>query len=106
MIASSLIPCRSSSRIRRAAENAVGPAVGFARSPTVGAAPGTGSVVCVILGIPLCPTVIGGAVGGTLSSTAEVQRFSRHADVRVLQRYDDNREDLSGEVAREVAATL
>ena len=36
----------------------------------------------------------------------KVQRFSRHADVRVLQRYDDNREDLSGEVAREVAATL
>jgi len=36
----------------------------------------------------------------------KVQRFSRHSDVRVLQRYDDNREDLSGEVAREVAATL
>ena len=35
-----------------------------------------------------------------------VQQFSRHADVRVLQRYDDNREDLAGEVAREVAATL
>jgi len=36
----------------------------------------------------------------------KVQRFSRHADVRVLQRYDDNREDLSGEVARQVAATV
>ena len=36
----------------------------------------------------------------------KVQRFSRHSDVRVLQRYDDNREDLAGEVAREVAATL
>ena len=36
----------------------------------------------------------------------KVQRFSRHSDVRVLQRYDDNREDLSGEVARAVAATL
>lgn len=34
-----------------------------------------------------------------------VQRFSRHRDLRVLNRYDDNREDLGGEVARLVAAT-
>jgi integrase/recombinase XerC len=33
-----------------------------------------------------------------------VQRFSRHRDVRVLQRYDDCRRDLAGEVARKVAA--
>jgi integrase/recombinase XerC len=33
-----------------------------------------------------------------------VQRFSRHRDVRVLQRYDDNRKDLAGDVARRVAA--
>ncbi len=33
-----------------------------------------------------------------------VQRFSRHKDVRVLTRYDDNRQDLGGDVARRVAA--
>jgi integrase/recombinase XerC len=32
-----------------------------------------------------------------------VQRFSRHRDVRVLERYDDNRKDLAGDVARLVA---
>ena len=32
-----------------------------------------------------------------------VQRFSRHRDVRVLNSYDDNRQDLGGEVARLVA---
>ncbi|MDP3939611.1 MAG: tyrosine-type recombinase/integrase [Deltaproteobacteria bacterium] len=34
-----------------------------------------------------------------------VQRFSRHRDVRTLTRYDDNRADLGGDVARRVAAT-
>jgi hypothetical protein len=29
-----------------------------------------------------------------------VQKFSRHEDVRLLQRYDDNRQDLGGAVAR------
>ena len=33
-----------------------------------------------------------------------VQRFSRHRDVRVLTRYDDNRADLGGVVARTVAS--
>ena len=32
-----------------------------------------------------------------------VQRFSRHRDLRVLTRYDDNRRDLGGEMARLVA---
>lgn len=32
-----------------------------------------------------------------------VQRFSRHRDVRILTVYDDNRQDLAGEVARKVA---
>jgi integrase/recombinase XerC len=32
-----------------------------------------------------------------------VQRFSRHREVRVLQRYDDCRRDLAGEVARRLA---
>jgi integrase/recombinase XerC len=31
------------------------------------------------------------------------QRFSRHKDVRVLERYDDSREDLAGQLARRLA---
>jgi integrase/recombinase XerC len=31
------------------------------------------------------------------------QRFSRHRDVRVLERYDDSREDLAGQLARRLA---
>ena len=34
----------------------------------------------------------------------KVQRFSRHRDLRTLTRYDDNRLDLGGDVARLVAA--
>lgn len=34
------------------------------------------------------------------------QRFSRHLDLRTLSVYDDNREDLGGEMARLVAAAL
>ena len=33
-----------------------------------------------------------------------VQKFSRHRDVRVIERYDDSRRDLAGDVARRVAA--
>jgi len=40
----------------------------------------------------------------THGDVRKVQRFSRHRDLRVLNRYDDNREDLAGEVARLVAA--
>jgi hypothetical protein len=32
-----------------------------------------------------------------------VQRFRRHRDVRVLQRYEDGRRDLAREVARRLA---
>ena len=35
-----------------------------------------------------------------------VQRFSRHKDIRVLTRYDDNRQDLGGNVARLVAGRV
>jgi integrase/recombinase XerC len=35
-----------------------------------------------------------------------VQKFSRHRDVRVIERYDDNRMDLAGQVARQLAATV
>lgn len=36
----------------------------------------------------------------------KVQRFSRHRDLRVLNVYDDNRQDLAGEVARAVASNM
>ena len=36
----------------------------------------------------------------------KTQRFSRHRDVRVLERYDDNREDLAGEGAALVAGLV
>ena len=45
------------------------------------------------------------ALNLTKGDVRRVQRFSRHKDVRVLNRYDDNREDLGGEVARLVSAT-
>jgi integrase/recombinase XerC len=35
-----------------------------------------------------------------------VQRFSRHRDVRILERYDDNRNDLAGDVAKLVAGSV
>lgn len=35
-----------------------------------------------------------------------VQRFSRHADLATVLRYDDNREDLAGKVAEAVSAAL
>lgn len=44
------------------------------------------------------------ALDATRGDVRKVQRFSRHRDLRVLNRYDDNREDLAGEVARLVAA--
>jgi integrase/recombinase XerC len=40
----------------------------------------------------------------TQGNVRAVQRFSRHADVRTLQVYDDNREDLGGKVAAMIAA--
>ena len=47
--------------------------------------------------------LIGDLTGGNVRA---VQRFSRHRDVRVLERYDDNRRDLGGEVAKQVAASV
>jgi integrase/recombinase XerC len=35
-----------------------------------------------------------------------VQKFSRHRDVRVIERYDDNRTDMAGQVARRLAASV
>jgi len=39
------------------------------------------------------------ALDVTRGNIRAVQKFSRHKDVRVLERYDDNRLDLAGEVA-------
>lgn len=36
----------------------------------------------------------------------KVQRFSRHRDVRTLNTYDDNREDIAGKIAALVAASV
>jgi len=41
----------------------------------------------------------------TQGNLRAVQRFSRHRDVRILNVYDDNRQDLGGDVARMVAET-
>ena len=44
------------------------------------------------------------ALDVTKGDVRAVQKFSRHADVRVLQVYDDVRRDMCGEVAKLVAA--
>ena len=42
----------------------------------------------------------------TNGNSRMVQRFSRHRDARVLGLYDDNRQDLGGEVARRIAENV
>jgi integrase/recombinase XerC len=39
----------------------------------------------------------------TRGDVRAVQQFSRHRDLRTLMIYDDNRQDLAGEVARRLA---
>ena len=56
-----------------------------------------------VLGRPLHPhglrhAAITAALDATGGDLRTAQRLSRHADVRTLQRYDDNREDLQGRV--------
>ena len=46
------------------------------------------------------------ALDATGGNVRAVQKFSRHRDLRVLSVYDDNREDLGGEVARLVAGLV
>jgi integrase/recombinase XerC len=46
------------------------------------------------------------ALDATNGDVRAVQKFSRHRDVRVLQRYDDNRQDLAGGVASRIAGGL
>ena len=44
------------------------------------------------------------ALDRTAGDVRSVARFSRHMDIRVLGRYDDNREDMAGRIACLVAA--
>lgn len=48
-------------------------------------------------------TAITEALDATGGNVRAVQRFSRHRDLRTLCRYDDNRQDLGGQVANLVA---
>jgi integrase/recombinase XerC len=49
-------------------------------------------------------TAITVALDETGGDVRAVQQFSRHADVRTLLKYDDNRQDLGGQVAQLVAS--
>lgn len=42
----------------------------------------------------------------TSGNLRAVQRFSRHKDVRVIGLYDDNRQDLGGDIARRLAESV
>lgn len=48
-------------------------------------------------------TAITEALDITGGDVRAVQKFSRHKDVRVVERYDDNRKDLAGEIAQKIA---
>jgi integrase/recombinase XerC len=48
-------------------------------------------------------TAITEALDITDGNVRAVQKFSRHRDVRVIERYDDNRKDLAGEIAKAIA---
>ncbi len=51
-------------------------------------------------------TAITEALDLTHGDVRAVQRFSRHRDLRVLNLYDDNRQDLGGNVARLIAGNI
>lgn len=48
-------------------------------------------------------TAITEALDLTDGDIRAVQKFSRHRDVRVIERYDDNRQDLAGKIAKRLA---
>jgi integrase/recombinase XerC len=48
-------------------------------------------------------TAITEALELTDGNVRAVQKFSRHKDVRVIERYDDNRKDIAGEIAKRIA---
>lgn len=47
-------------------------------------------------------TAITEALDITGGDIRAVQKFSRHRDIRVIERYDDNRRDLAGEIAKRI----
>jgi len=51
-------------------------------------------------------SAITAALKATNGNVRDVARFSRHKDIRIVQRYDDDRTDLGGAVAIAVAASL
>jgi integrase/recombinase XerC len=51
-------------------------------------------------------SAITAALDATGGDVRRVQRLSRHANLETLQRYDDNRNDLQGEVTRTLAALI
>lgn len=64
-----------------------------------------------IIGAPLRPhglrhTAITAALDQTNGNMRAVQRFSRHRNVQTLQDYDDNRTDMGGKIAADVAGSL
>lgn len=63
------------------------------------------------LGVDLAPhklrhSAITAALDATGGDVRRVQRLSRHADLRTLTRYDDNREDLQGQVTAMLSKML
>jgi integrase/recombinase XerC len=51
-------------------------------------------------------SAITAALDATNGNVRAVQKFAGHADVRVVERYDDARQDLAGLVAKKVAASV
>jgi integrase/recombinase XerC len=51
-------------------------------------------------------SAITAALDATNGNIRAVAKFSGHADVRVIERYDDARQDLAGQVARKVAESV
>lgn len=46
------------------------------------------------------------ALDATNGNVRAVQKFAGHCDIRVVERYDDARQDFAGQVARKVAASV
>lgn len=92
--------------------NAVGPVfLNLSRNGTRGRLTGT-AVYLIVKGLGLLRPhglrhmAITSALDLSGGNVRAVQKFSRHADLRTLQVYDDNRADLGGDIARRVAAGI
>jgi integrase/recombinase XerC len=47
-------------------------------------------------------SAITAALEATNGNIAEVMKFSRHKDPKVLMKYDDNRKDVAGDIAGKI----